>query len=343
VQLVEGIVSTAILLVAAIAFSCRSETGSRALAGAAFLLAAARLQFLVLPATGPDWITARDGVRLVAYTMLLGAAVRRLAETRRRATAALLAAERERIARDLHDGLAQDLAYIALQGQRLTSELGSQDELTAAARRALAASRGVISDLSASDASSTGLALVQVADELSARFGADVSAKVTSAGEQSQSVDVEAGRREQVVRIAREAILNALRHGEAGRVDVVLDCTGRELRLTVTDDGRGMTEARLRRRDGYGLAIMRARAASLGGRLLVSERPSGGMRLEVAFPAGRSASDVRTVAPRSSLPAWRRVVARTRARGRRTSNPQTPAPMDGRSIADGVLPGAEVP
>ena len=69
----------------------------------------------------PDWVTAREGLRLAAYGLLLAATVSRFAQTRRAIAAATLAIERERIARDLHDGLAQDLAFIALEGQRLSS------------------------------------------------------------------------------------------------------------------------------------------------------------------------------------------------------------------------------
>ena len=66
---------------------------------------------------------------------------------------------------DLHDGLAQDLACIAAQGQRLGSELGPGHPLMIAARNALATSRGVIADLSASTAPTTEAALRIIGDE----------------------------------------------------------------------------------------------------------------------------------------------------------------------------------
>ena len=62
--------------------------------------------------------------------------------------------ERRRIARDLHDGLAQDLAFIAAHGDQIAREAGEEHPLAIAARRALALSRGAIADLSASDAPS---------------------------------------------------------------------------------------------------------------------------------------------------------------------------------------------
>ena len=79
--------------------------------------------------------------------------------------------ERTRLARDLHDGLAQDLAFIALYAQGLEPDLGSEHPLVIAARRALDASRGLIADLAARSAPTTGAALALVANELGRRFG----------------------------------------------------------------------------------------------------------------------------------------------------------------------------
>jgi signal transduction histidine kinase len=288
ILLAEAIFSSAALFVAGAAFFGRPERDARPLGCASFLLAAARLQYLALPAIAPDWVTARDGLRLAACGLLLATAVGRYAQTRRAIAVASLAVERERIARDLHDGLAQDLAYIALQGQRLSSELGTDHPLTVAAQRAVAASRGVIVDLSASDADSTAGALRQVADELTARFGIEVELSVATGGDGTANDELDPARREDVVRLAREAIVNAARHGEAHRVDLVLERTGGRFGLRVSDDGVGMTNDTLRRRGGYGLQIMRARAASLGGRLVTRSSEQGGVEIEVTFPSGRA-------------------------------------------------------
>lgn len=283
VLLVEALFSGGILLVSGVAFFVRPERDSHALAAASFLLAAARLQYLALPVVSQDWVTAREGLRLAAYALLLAVALHRNAQTRHEIAAEALVMERERIARDLHDGLAQDLALIALQGQQLSSELGAEHPLTEAARRAVAVSRGVILDLSASSADSTETALRQVADELAARFGPEVDVKVLASSEPVTD-DLGPGRREEVVRIAREAIVNAVRHGAARYVVVVLDRGDDEVRLRVTDDGRGIPDAALIRRGGYGLQMMRARAATLGGRIVTRRGPGGGAEVEVTFP-----------------------------------------------------------
>jgi signal transduction histidine kinase len=284
VLLIEGLVSCAVLLASAVAFFRRPERDAHALAGAAFLLAATRVQYLALPAMAPDWVTARDALRLAAYALLLLAAMVRYAKTQRAISAAALVVERERIARDLHDGLAQDLAFIALQGQQLESELGTEHPLTVAARRALAASRVVIVDLSASTAASTDMALRQVADDLAARFGTEIDVRILEGPEQPAGDDLDPVRRDEVVRIAREAIVNAIRHGCADHVAVVLDRSGHPLRLRVTDDGRGVPEADLPGLGGHGLQMMRARATAIGGRLTTRQRTEGGVEVEVTFP-----------------------------------------------------------
>jgi signal transduction histidine kinase len=305
--LIEGLLCSAVLLVSGIAFFGRRERTYRALGGAAFLLAGSRLQYLALPVVAPDWVTVGEALRLGAYALVLVAALGRYARTRRAVAVAALVVERERIARDLHDGLAQDLAVIALHGQRLESELGTEHPLTLAARRAVASSRGVIVDLSASTAASTDAALRQVADELAVRFGAEVEVTVLADLAQDAGGDLDSDRREEVVRIAREAIVNAARHGHARHITVVLDRSGDQLRLQVSDDGRGVQQTKLMGLGGYGLQTMRARAAALGGRLATEQRADGGLELAVTFPVAQpckasSARDRRTRRDRSGTP-----------------------------------------
>jgi signal transduction histidine kinase len=272
-------VSAVLLGLAAVAFlaECKSgDTASALLAGAAILLAGANLQYLAIPAPHTAWVTPREGFRLGAYALILGFAQVRHARLRREETYAALRSERDRIARDLHDGLAQDLACIAVQGQRLNCELGPEHPLMRAVRQALVVTRGVIADLTASTAPSTEAALRVVADELGHRFDVQVAVRVeTAAGPDGEP---DASQREHLVRIAREAIVNAALHGTARRVDVVLLQRGRSLLLRVSDDGRGMTDGD---RSGFGVRNMRAHAASIGGRLNAQPRAGGGTELEL--------------------------------------------------------------
>lgn len=280
VALAVDAAATAVLLLSALAFVRRRKHETRVglLAGSCFLLAAARLQYLAMPAVATNWITPREGLRLVAYALLVASAYSQYAKTRHDQAMAAISSVRERIARDLHDGLAQDLACIATQGQRLGTELQPEHPLMVAARRALATSRGVIADLAASTAPSTEAALRLVADELSHRYGLQVEVQTEMDTALAGNNDLNLQQREHVVRIAREAIVNAALHGEASRVDLVLLKKGSDLLMRVSDDGRGVREGQA---SGLGSRMMRARATCLNGQLTRHPRAGGGTELEL--------------------------------------------------------------
>jgi signal transduction histidine kinase len=278
-------IATAILLmVAGVAFldsrrNARLE--DQLLAGAALLLAGSALQYLSQPLVATDWVTPREGLRVAAYLLVVASAFTRYMRGRDNQTRAAISSERERIARDLHDGLAQDLACIATQSQRLDARLGPDHPLLVATRHALAASRGAITDLWASTAKTTEAALRLVADELTHRYGLEVQLRIDPPNALSGDRDLDSADRDHVIRIAREAMVNAAVHGMARHVDVVLQRRGNDLLLRVTDDGRGITDSR---QLGFGLRTMHARAAALGGRLSAHRRADGGTELELQIP-----------------------------------------------------------
>jgi signal transduction histidine kinase len=283
-----GVASGVCLLVAGVAFvrrAGRDDGDAGLLAGACFLLAAASLGYLALANAPAAWVTPGDGLRLAAYGLLLAIAVRQQRDTSDHAARAAIDAERQRLARDLHDGLAQDLAVIAAHAQRLNAEMGPDHPLTVAARRALAASRGAIVDLSASGAPTTAAALRRVGDELAERFGVEVKVKVEADDSSLGQDALDRSDREHVVRIAREAIVNAIQHGGAGRIEIVFDCRGGDLLLRVSDDGRGIVQPARPATSGFGLPTMRARAQALGGHLIARQREAGGTELEVLVAA----------------------------------------------------------
>jgi signal transduction histidine kinase len=280
-----AVVEAAIFVLAAVAFiwlfAADSKTATM-LASASLLLAGARLQALAMPNVAADWVTFRDLLRIAAYGLLLGAIAREFGLLHRAEARAAVTAERERIARDIHDGLAQDLATIALHAQQLRTSLGDDHPLTVAARRALASSRETIIDLSASHADSTSAAIRTVSDELEARFS--IAVTVNDRIDMQGSGDLPPRVREQAVRIAREAIVNAARHGGAQHVEVTLE--GNDvgvLRLRVSDDGSGIEPDALETSTGFGLQTMRARAAELGADLTTRPRVSGGTVLELSM------------------------------------------------------------
>jgi signal transduction histidine kinase len=274
-------ISAAILFAAAIAFVARSphaDSPTVLFAAACLLLAAANLRYLATPAVRTDWVTPKDGLRLAAYGLLAVGAYLQHAKIQRNAASAAIASERERIARDLHDGLAQDLACIAVQGQRLDCQLGPDHPLMVATRHALATSRGVITDLSAFAAPSTEAALCMIADELAHRYDLDVNVRVETDPALGRDDALESAQREDLIRIAREAIVNAATHGTARHVEVVLLRRPGTLLMRVSDDGRGISDTEV---SGFGIRSMRARAASLGGQLSAHPRAGGGTDLEL--------------------------------------------------------------
>ena len=200
-----------LLVVSAFGFAERQRRGDREaglLAAAVVLMAGADLSRLGLPVVPADWVMPGDVLRIAAYGVLLAASVRMYRRSQRQRAQDALTAERRRIARDLHDGLAQDLAFIAAHSERLALEYGADHPLAIAAKRALAASRGKIVDLEAADAPTTEAALRQVAAEFRSRFGVDVTVSVDGADRLADGARSDRDRRE-LVRITREAIANA--------------------------------------------------------------------------------------------------------------------------------------
>ena len=234
------------------------------------------LEWFTLPSAGATTsIAPGASIWLVAFCLMSVGAIHELGAQRRLTAEVRAELDRRRLARDLHDGICQDLAFIAAGVARLAPADGDDHPIAVAARRALAASRDTLGDLSASGAPNVREALRKVADELALRFGINIDVH-------SRAVAPEVDR-EAVVRIVREAIVNAARHGNAQNVHVSLLMEEGRLVLRVQDDGRGLGSAELRR-EGFGLTSMHQRARELGGQLDVRPRDEGGTELEVVFP-----------------------------------------------------------
>lgn len=254
--------------------------GAELIAAALIVLGVSRLYYFAVPFTGPDSTAPSQGLCVVAFALLLaGIVVEELNERRRLASAGALA-DRRRVANDLHDGLAQDLAFIAAHGAQIDRSLGAEHPVAIAARRALGLARETISELSVSHEVSTRDALEVVALEQRERFGIVIDVDAPADAELSPAV------REDVLRIAREAIANAARHGHAKTVVVSLIRreSGREL-LRVRDDGCGIPDADSgAMREGFGLRSMRDRAAGFGGGLRIRRGNGCGTELELTLP-----------------------------------------------------------
>src|SRR5215211_2295643 len=123
---------------AAVGFTVRAERTRDELtiwiAIAMGLAAASRFHFLLFPAADPDAVFSADIVRFISYLALLVGALREIRHYQRRLAVAAVLEERRRMARDLHDGLAQELAFIFTQSRRLRDEPAA-DALAHAAER----------------------------------------------------------------------------------------------------------------------------------------------------------------------------------------------------------------
>jgi signal transduction histidine kinase len=278
------IVIAVFFLVAAFGFTRRAERSGDELLlwlGASAMVGAfARVNYFIYPSLYSEWVYTGDALRLGWHVLLFVGAAREIQLYQRAYAETRVLEERRRIARDLHDGLAQELAYISATTRNLADGDATSlrfRQLASAAERGLGESRRAIASLTERSSDEPfDLALVQTVEEVAHRLGTRV---VIDA---EPTVGIPQDRQEQLLRIAREAVTNAARHSAASVVHVQF-ATGRGLRLQIDDDGVGFdpdtTES-----SGFGLVTMRERAAAMGGEFNLESAPDEGTRIEVIVP-----------------------------------------------------------
>jgi signal transduction histidine kinase len=236
--------------------------------------AATALTFL---STYSPYVATAELLKLTCSLLLLGGVLREMRGYWRDRAMAAVANERRRIARDLHDGLAQELAYLVTRS-RVLARRGNEDlwDICSAAERALDESRRAIAALTRDDDEPLDLALAQTAHEVGERLGTRVTLEL-------DHLDVATESKEALLRIAREAITNAARHGAATRVHVRLSGDG-GVRMRVSDNGRGFDASAPPAPGRLGLTNIRERATALGGAVTVASRRPGGTDVEVVLP-----------------------------------------------------------
>jgi len=253
---------------------------TRWLAIAATFGAFARLNYFLFPSLYSEYFYAGDILRLCSVLALFAGGVSELRRTRQVLATAAVQEERQRLARDVHDGVAQDLAYIVQQGRRLAREPGAPDglqALVAAAERSLDESRHVVSSLARAGDEPLAEAVALTSREAVGREGGRIQLRI---GGQMAVPDAT---QEALLRVVREAIINARRHGGAETMIVELS-DDPQLRLTVTDDGRGFdVEAASSRPGRFGLKSMEARVRAIGGTLTIESELGRGTRVEVVL------------------------------------------------------------
>lgn len=265
---------------ASVGFARRSE-GRRdpltsALAVGSVLQTFAFLCFALYPSIDTEIVQSGDALRLGFYLVLLVGGEREIDRYWKRLADVAIYEERRRLARDLHDGVAQELAFVVTQTrllQRGSAPPGTDERVAAAAERALDESRRAIIALTLRDDEPLFLALTRAAEDVAGRVGVEVRVEV------DPSVVVPPTVREGLVRIVQESVSNAGRHGQAEHVRVTLGPNGI---LRIVDDGSGFDVTRAG--DGrFGLVSMRERTDRMGGTLRVESEPGRGTVVEVSL------------------------------------------------------------
>ncbi|MGI8968058.1 MAG: histidine kinase [Chloroflexota bacterium] len=221
----------------------------------------------------------------IAYQVGIAIDRARLAEE---STRLARAEERARIARDIHDTLAQGLTAIILNLEGVAKNL-ERNPGRARERldRALAVSRESLEDARRSVLGLRAVPLDKPLPEalsaLARAFTAEsgVRARVHTGEKFSLSPRVES----ELFRIAQEALTNVRRHAQAREVEITLKEGDRTIRLSIRDDGRGF-DPRTTGEDRYGLLGMRERIRLLDGRLRITSRPGRGTTVTTIIPTG---------------------------------------------------------
>jgi signal transduction histidine kinase len=206
--------------------------------------------------------------------------------------------ERERIARELHDGMAQLLAYVntKVMAVRLMLRKGQLDsanrnlmQLETAARELFVDVRQAV--LGLRTASQIGDGLTAMVNDFATQFSqlSDVEVEVVIAPGVAQ-LDLSAESELQLLRIIQEALTNVRKHASATGAQVNLQVTDSTLQLMVSDDGVGFETERVQSEPNqrFGLSTMRERAEAIGARFDLRSEPGSGTQVSLQLPIGES-------------------------------------------------------
>ena len=243
----------------------------------------------IMNLTGPEWRKLTpDELRLlstIAYQVGIAIERARLADN---ATRLARAEERTRLAREIHDTLAQGLTAIALNIEGAMHRLESHpDQARERLERALAMARENLEEARRSVLDLRGAArlegkpLAEALAGLARSFTSDTGVPVQVQATNSERLPMRV--ESELFRIAQEALTNVRKHAHATSAEIRLRRHGARVSLTISDDGRGFSPSR-RNWDGQGLVGMRERAKLLGGRLQVRSALGKGTRIVATVP-----------------------------------------------------------
>jgi signal transduction histidine kinase len=268
---------------AAVAFARRAARTHdpllRWVAVAATLGGFARLNYFLFPSLYTTWFYAGDGLRLLCFVALFAAGVQETRRLQRALAASAVLEERRRIARDLHDGVTQDLAYIVQQLRHIADRpeaAGDVGPLVRAAEGALDGSRDAIAALTRPSDCPLSEAVATTVREAAEREGFPVELEL------AQGVHVPARTQQELLRVVREAVINSIRHSGAEHLRVRLT-EQPVVCVSVADDGVGFDPSMAPAAGHLGLASMAARVRAIGGELTIDAAPQRGTEVRVTL------------------------------------------------------------
>jgi len=259
-------------------FRARGNDLDRWLALGCTLLLFADLYFVFSPVTSSRFVSTGDFLRLLAYAVLLVGVWRaiRYAEFGR-----AVAEERARVAREIHDGLAQYLFAVSTHATMLENGADPATTLPQLKEAAAAAQQearfAILALSSASGTAPFDAALRRYVDVLTADGELEVDLEI------DEKVRLEPDEQIEVFRIVQEGLANARKHAGARHAEVRIGLRGDERLVSVVDDGAGFDDVTAT--SGHGLRNMKARSASIGGGFRLRSRPGSGTALEVVLRA----------------------------------------------------------
>jgi signal transduction histidine kinase len=209
-----------------------------------------------------------------------------------RLAALRVVAERERIGRDLHDGVIQGLYGVTLTLEDIETLISDDpDEAASRVDRAIDAIHRSIADIRefilglrpGLDETDLQTGILTLADGVRLTTTLDIETHLHVDPNVLAGLDAMA--RGELLQLVREALSNVTRHARASHVEVDLDRVGDDIVLVITDNGVGFDPTNLAPGRHHGLANLRDRAAAAGGRIEIDSRPGAGTRLVVRIPA----------------------------------------------------------
>jgi signal transduction histidine kinase len=201
--------------------------------------------------------------------------------------------ERERISRELHDAISQDLFSLRMlagglqtalpQDSPLQPQIAALDATTTTMLREM---RALLLELRPLPLEELGLAegLKELAASYSTRLGITVNTEIAPAVSPEQGMQLSARAQHALLRISQEALANAVRHANATSITLSLANCADSVTLVITDNGNGFHPHEDKVRHGLGLRLVQERIQELGGAFTLQSAPGQGTTLSVSLP-----------------------------------------------------------